>query len=191
MIKAIIFDCFGVLTKDLWHEFTMSLPADQAERARELNRAYDAALISKETFLQQVQEVTGRSSEAINQLLDVEVHKNTELLNYIRKLKPTYKIGLLSNVGTSWIRDTFLTDSELTLFDDMIFSFEVGITKPDPRIFDLTAQRLDARAEECVLVDDIDRYCAAARGIGMQTIVYNNFAQMRTALEQLLANTNN
>ena len=69
------------------------------------------------------------------------MHKNTELLDYIRTLKPTYKIGLLSNVSSNWIH-TFLTKPELDLFDDLVLSFEVGMTKHDARIFSLTSGRL-------------------------------------------------
>jgi epoxide hydrolase-like predicted phosphatase len=185
-IRAIIFDCFGVLTEDLWREFTASLPADEARQARELNHAYDAAMISKQEFLQQVYAVTGRHPDQVEALLDTETHKNIELLSYIDTLKPTYKIGMLSNIATPWIRDKFLTAAEQKLFDDMVFSFEVGMTKPDKKIFELACNRLQVLPAETIFVDDVDRNCEAAQELGMKSIIYTDFASMLRQLHTLL-----
>jgi putative hydrolase of the HAD superfamily len=191
MVKAIIFDNFGVLTADLWHEFTVSLPPEQAQPARDLNRAYGAGLITKSDFLKGVSKITRRAPKEIDQLMDRMVNKNFKLLDYIKTLKPQYKIGLLSNVATSWIRDVFLTKEEQKLFDNMVFSFEVGITKPDPRIFELACERLGVDPKEAVLVDDIEHYCTIARETGMQAIVYEDFTSMKQQLEKSLADSNN
>lgn len=187
MIKAIIFDCFGVLTTDTWRAFVDSLPLGvDIERARGLNRQYDAGLISKEEFLQQVFDTTGHHPKQIEEMLDSEITKNAPLLDYIRELKKNYKIGLLSNVATPWITDSFLTPEEIQLFDEMIFSFEVGITKPDPRIFQLAADKLGVSLKECVLVDDIERYCEAARATGMTAVTYQDLRQLKNDLATIL-----
>jgi putative hydrolase of the HAD superfamily len=89
-------------------------------------------------------------------LLGNEIVKNDVLLDYIRELKKSYKIGMLSNVANNWIRDYFLTEDEQALFDEMIMSFEVGMTKPDPRIFLLACDRLRVGPHEAVLVDDVE-----------------------------------
>ncbi len=188
MIKAIIFDCFGVLTTDTWRAFVDGLPPEaDAERARELNRQYDAGQLTKADFLQQVHDVTGQKPKYVDDMLDKETVKNEQLLAYIKTLKPNYKIGLLSNVATNWIRDYFLTTEEQALFDDMVFSFEIGITKPDDRIFKLAAERLGAEPAATIMVDDIERYCQAARGTGMQAVCYNDFQQFKTDLEKILS----
>src|SRR5947209_16125494 len=98
MTRAIIFDCFGVLTTDLWKEFVRSLPEDEREPARELNRAYDRGMLARTDFLREIKQVTGRQPHEVEKLLDDEIYKNTELLDYVRELKKDYKVGLLSNV---------------------------------------------------------------------------------------------
>lgn len=188
MIQAIIFDCFGVLTTDTWRAFTDSLPPGvDVDRARDLNRQYGAGLMSKKEFLRQVKEVTDQSPRLIEEVLDSEVAKNTVLLAYIRELKQTYKIGMLSNVATPWITDSFLTTDEQALFDEMIFSYEVGITKPDPRIFMLACERLRVGPHEAVMVDDIKSYCEAAKREGMHAIWYRDFKQFKQDLERILS----
>jgi epoxide hydrolase-like predicted phosphatase len=186
MVEAIIFDCFGVLTTDKWREFTATLPEGQHREARELNRAYGAGFIDKAEFRQAIRRLTGKLPEDIDTMLDNETAKNTGLLGYIARLKETYKIGLLSNVASNWIREQFLTPDEQGLFDDVIFSYEVGMTKPDPRIFALAAKRLGVEPAACILVDDVDSTCDSARQFGMQAVLYQNFPQAKADIQKLL-----
>jgi putative hydrolase of the HAD superfamily len=187
MIKAVIFDCFGVLTTDKWRAFLDSLPPEVNIRAAsDLNRAYNTGLIDAEQFKDELKKITGRLPEEPEDLLREDMVKNTILLEYIRSLKPAYKIGLLSNIASNWIRDSFLTEEEQGLFDTMVLSFEVGMTKPDPRIFTLATERLRVTPEEAVLIDDIDTYVEAAKAEGMQGIVYQDMEQAKTELEHLL-----
>lgn len=189
MIKAIIFDCFGVLTEDAWRAFCASLPPGEGlQKSKELNHQYDAGLITLKDFVDGVEQATGHESK---QIVDIIMHKefskNIILIDYIKSLKSHYKIGLISNIATNWVRDDFLSLEEQSLFDDMVLSFEVGTTKPDPRIYEMAANRLGVEPSECVFIDDIERYCQAAQAVGMNAIVYKDFNQMKTDLEALLA----
>jgi putative hydrolase of the HAD superfamily len=189
MIKAVIFDCFGVLTTDTWKEFTATLPQSQKASATSLNHAYGAGAMTKPEFLQAVQDLTGKQPKYVDNMLDNETAKNSELLAYIKELGKSYKIALLSNVATNWIRDYFLTAEEQAMFHTMVFSFEIGTTKPDPRMFQSVAERLKVSPGECVMVDDVERYCAAAENLGMKSICYQNFNQMKAELEKILADS--
>jgi HAD superfamily hydrolase (TIGR01493 family) len=188
MIKAIIFDCFGVLTTDNWKEFVAALPENDRQTARDLNRAHDAGMISKAEFLEKVHSLSGRSTEEIDQILyPGKIVKNTDLFRFIESQKPKYKIGILSNVGTNWIRESFLSAEDRQLFDDILLSYDVGLTKPDPEIFRLAAGRLGVELNECVLVDDMEFYGEKARELGMKYVVYKDFPQARNELETVLA----
>lgn len=187
MIKAILFDCFGVLTTDTWRAFCDSLPEDvDIQAARDLNRAYGAGMITRQEFMDSVRDVTGRQPQEVETLLSSEITKNTALLEYIRELKPHYAIGMISNIASNWIRESFLTADEQDLFEEMIFSFEVGMTKPDPRIFMLACERLRVGPHEAVMIDDIESYIEAAKGEGLEGIVYQNLPQLKEELGILL-----
>lgn len=189
MIKAIIFDCFGVLTEDAWRAFCASLPPGEGlQKAKELNHRYDAGLINLKDFVLGVEQATGHESKQVEDIImHKEFSKNIVLIDYIKGLKGRYKIGLISNIATNWVRDDFLTPEEQSYFDDMVFSFEVGTTKPDPRIYEVAADRLGVEPSKCVFIDDIERYTQAAQAVGMSAIVYSDFNQMKTDLEALLA----
>jgi putative hydrolase of the HAD superfamily len=192
VIKAIIFDCFGVLTADNWHAFTESLPEGIKQKARDLNHQYDSGELTYDEFVNSVRNVTGRPKSEIQQSLQTGTAKNLGLLSYIQELrKHGHKIGLISNVAHDWIRQEFLTAKEQQLFDAMTMSYEEGVTKPHPNMYQTTLKKLDVKPQEAIFIDDIQRYCEAARGMGMQAVVYQNFEQMKTELEELLANTEN
>lgn len=186
MTKAIIFDCFGVLTGDRWKEFVATLPENQKKPASDLMRLLDSAVIGPKEFHNKVIELTGHAPARVEDIFNVEMHKNSELLDYIHHLKKHYKTGLLSNISTNWIRDTFLTDHEIRLFDDILMSYEVGAAKPDPRIFELAAGRIGEKPQDCVLIDDSMANVKGAEAVGMQAILYQNFIQMKKDLEEIL-----
>ena len=52
-------------------------------------------------------------------------------------------------------------------FDALVFSGEVGIAKPDPAVFLLTAERLGLPASACAMVDDSRRNVDGAVAAGM------------------------
>lgn len=190
MIKTIIFDCYGVLTTDRWRLFIDSLPpGPEVEKARDAHHQYDAGLITEAECVQRIFEHTGKRFSETPKATD-DVTKNQPLFDYIRELKQTYKIGMISNVADNWIRDTFLTEDEQKLFDAMIFSYEFGITKPDLDIYKIALKRLGANAQESVFIDDIERFARAATKLGMKGIVYQNFHQLKRELESLLTDPN-
>lgn len=74
------------------------------------------------------------------------------------------KTALLSN---SWGEGGYVREDFPELFDAVVISGEVGMRKPEPRIFLHTAELLDLDPAECVFVDDLERNVAAAVGCGM------------------------
>lgn len=190
MVKAIIFDCFGVLTTDIWLAFCDTLPgqADLAQ-ASALNKAYDQGIISHEAFQKGVEAATGSTPPDLDSMSSTDMVKNTMLIDLIRELKTEYKIGLMSNISSDWITSEFLSPSEIELFDTMVLSYEVGMTKPDPRMYMLACERLRVSPREALMVDDRELYVEGARAEGMSGIVYEDLRSFKAQLNELL-NTN-
>ncbi len=192
MIKAIIFDCFGVLCLDGWLPFKekhFGKGTDLFRKATESNKRADTGLISYETFLKEVAQLANIPfSEAKKQIENNPA--NEELFAYISSiLKPKYKIGILSNAAENWLNELF-TAEHLGLFDATALSFELGFIKPDKRAYIEIAQRLGLELEQCIFVDDQERYCLGAREAGMKAIVYKDFESLKAELEKLLTYTN-
>ena len=97
---------------------------------------------------------------------------NWRLLEYIRSLRPRYRVGLLSNAWDD-LRQTMHQRWNIDgLFDELIISAEVKMVKPDPRIFQLAVDRLKVQPKEAVFVDDIMENVEAARALGLVGIQY-------------------
>lgn len=137
-------------------------------------------------FLEGVTKLTNKSKDYIAEVVSSGNSKNTKLLRYISELKKHYKIGLLSNISSDWIKREFLTQSEAELFDDMIFSYQIRLVKPDPRVYKLTAGRLGEPTSKCLMVDDSMQNCQGATLVGMEAIHYRTFNEFRAEVEAIL-----
>lgn len=191
MITTIIFDCFGVLTDDLWKEFVLSLPESQRREARRLNHQLDSGNLAHHEFYQAIHQLTGRQPEAVEDIITSDMQKNVALFHYIEELSQNYTLGILSNISTDWVTTTFLTPREAALFTDMVFSYDIEVTKPDRRAYIITAERLNAQPDECVFIDDSPVNCEGAEAVGMKAIAYDNFTHFKQRLESILATNSN
>lgn len=121
------------------------------------------------------------------EVLEHNGEPNEPLLAYIRtKLKPSHKIGVISNSTADWFYE-ILSKEDVELFDDVVLSHRAGVAKPEPAIYHRSLENLGVRAEEAVFIDDIEAFCDAARSVGMQAIKYRDFNQFISELEQILA----
>jgi HAD superfamily hydrolase (TIGR01509 family) len=95
------------------------------------------------------------------------------------------RTALLSN---SWGPAGYPRHDFPELFDAVVISGEVGMRKPEPRIFRHAAALLDVEPEHCVFVDDVEANVKAAIGCGMTGVHHTEPALTRQRLTELFAN---
>jgi len=188
MIKAVVFDCFGVLAHDGWLPFRTVHFADDEQKfieATDLNKRSNAGMIEYGDFLRQIGELAGMTAvEARREIEDNPADAN--LFSYIREtLKPRYKIGLLSNASDYHLDDIF-TVEQVGLFDEIVLSYQVGAIKPDAAMYEAIATKLDVLPEECLFIDDQPRFVDAAQRVGMQAFVFEDTATTIRKIEELI-----
>lgn len=194
-IKAIVFDIGGVLeiTPNLgideqWEKKLSLKSGELYERLREVWKGGSVGTIS----LQQVHEDIGRLMKwdemQVNAYMD-DVWKeylgtlNVELADYFRSLRPKYKTAIISNsfVGA---REKEAEHYQFdTICDFIIYSHEVGLSKPDPRIFVLACERLGLQPNEIIFVDDHADIYASAVEMGMHCFEFKDNAQIIAEIE--------
>lgn len=189
MIRAVIFDCFGVLYLDPsrhFYETRIARYDELHDKLLELNAQADYGLISGVEHHQAVSDLSGISVGEIEKALNGSHKCNRQLVAYSQQLRLQYKIGLLSNSSLQGMETFFDYKERRHLFDASLLSAEIGLTKPHPEVFREIANRLGVVPSECVMIDDVDDNCAGADAAGMQAIHYRTNAQTRRELEQLL-----
>ena len=190
MIKAILFDCFGVLTESKWEGFVAEINPSKAPSAHDLHTAFNLGFITYNDFAEGLIELTGIERSTIDTIFKNRQNygKNTRLLELIKELHLKYKTGVISNVGSNWIREDFLTSDEIALFDDFVLSYEVQLGKPNPEIYRMALDHLNVEPHQAVFIDDNSSYCKAAEELGMRAILYKDFIQFKRELDGILAN---
>ncbi|MDO4901986.1 MAG: HAD-IA family hydrolase [bacterium] len=117
---------------------------------------------------------------------------NHHLLEFLKQKRHNgSKIAIISNVAQYQFEKEFwsrLTDLEQGIFDQIILSGNEGVSKPNPKIFQIALERLSEIPENCVLVDDSPTNVEVARRLGMGGIIYQNFNQFEQEMEELCQN---
>jgi len=181
MVKAIIFDCFGVLLGNAYKTHLAEVEQTDPEKAKEIkaiNHAADLGILSSDESAKYISSLFNMDVEDfLEEQKSVEV-PNAELLNYIAKLKQNYKIGLLSNISSRDRLSIRFVNGELeSHFDTIVSSGDEGYVKPQPEIYEIAATRLGVSPLECLFIDDIAEFCEGAKAVGMQSIQFLNNKQ--------------
>lgn len=89
---------------------------------------------------------------------------------------------------TNWSAETFPISRTrfdfLDWFEDIVVSGEVGMIKPDPRIFQLAIARNRLEPQRTLFVDDSVANVEAARGVGLHAVHFCDAASLRDDLER-------
>lgn len=189
-IKAIIFDCFGVLYPDTYwtmaHEFLGDSLEQNRAKLHDLVNQVDMGYITRDDLWEQFGELVGQTKEEVYTRLEEFSGLDKRLLAFIDEHKATHKIGMISNVGKGFIERMFVAKPANEYFDSIILSSDVGLVKPDVRIYELAALKLGVKPEECVFIDDLVKNAEGARQAGMKAITYKNYGQFMREIETII-----
>ncbi len=191
MIKAIVFDCFGVLIGrgfNATYRLAGGDPIQDRHYIDDLLGAANAGVITVQDMVDSLCEKLHISADAWYEVIAQAELPDKQLLEYIKSLKATHKVAILSNANKGTLQSLF-SPEQLDIFDAVVVSAEVGMVKPDERIYELAAERLNVEPSECLFTDDSDAYCQGARATGMQAIHYKDFLQFKNDLEFILDHT--
>lgn len=109
-----------------------------------------------------------------------------ELIDFLRQQRKVSKTGLISNAW-SGLRPWIVSQGFADAFDYLTISAEIGIVKPDPRIYQHALQALGVAPQAAVFVDDMLENVLAARALGMHGIHFQTAPQALAEMQALLA----
>lgn len=189
MIKAIIFDCFGVIITDALQALTDELSTSDPSavgRVKQIVRTMNKGIGDPEKARQDLAAAFGITKDELVKKVAAGEVKDTVVLSYAKQLRKVYKTAMLSNIPGDSLRRRFEEGELEQYFDAVVASGDIGHAKPEPLAYEHVAEQLGVDPSECVFIDDREGYVVAARDVGMQGIVYEDFNQMKRELEQML-----
>lgn len=120
--------------------------------------------------------------------------KNKKLLKFSKKLRKDYYVGILSDQAPV-SKKVFLEKINMEKFNPVVISCDIGMRKPEKKIYKYLKKELDNLAEknsdkikysEIVFIDNRDWNLKPARELGMQTVLFKNNKQTIQELKELL-----
>lgn len=188
MIKAIIFDCFGVVISDDFDDAYRAAGGDPDKDHKFIARTHHDSNSGKiPSSLAVFAKHLGISEEEWYHIVNGGRVINQPLLDYAAGLKQSYKVAMLSNIGSAGVERFFEPGFLERYFELIVESGKIGYAKPEAQAFEYVADGLGVRLDECVMIDDREDYIMGAQGVGMETVLYKNLAQLKTELGKILA----
>ena len=206
-VEAIISDFGGVLTSPLLDSFAafqnssgISLPqlgiAIASIAARDgANPLFEleTGRLSEARFLrvlgEQLSDQLGRPVElhGFGERYFDNLHPNQPMIDYMRRLRERgYRMAICTNNVREWEplwRAKLPVDE---IFDVVVDSAFVGSRKPEPRIYEITLERLEVEPSAALMIDDVEDNCLAARELGIEAVWFRSTDQAVADVEASL-----
>jgi HAD superfamily hydrolase (TIGR01509 family) len=109
---------------------------------------------------------------------------NEGTLDLVQELSQRYDAYYLSDNVAERVEAVERRYRFLRLFKGGVFSHEVGVRKPDQRIYQLLLDKAQVDAGQVIFVDDKDWALVPAGQLGMKTVLFRNSEQVRRELRR-------
>jgi putative hydrolase of the HAD superfamily len=177
VIKAVIFDFFGVLVGKGFEYTYRNAGGDPVKDhlfIEDMLGQSNLGMINENEFNVSMSSRLNIDLDKWLKAVKQAEQADDDLLDYIVELRKSYKTAILSNSNRGVVREKVGHDRLEQCFDLIVVSAEVGLVKPDAAIYDLTAEKLGVQDKECVFIDDRKPFTEAANLVGMTSILYQD-----------------
>ena len=196
MIKAVCFDLDGVFFTD--HSFTkFKCNVEKfTNHAPLIDEVFHGTMMSEfkinnineATFWDYVRETlkVTLTNEEFFRMLRKSYSVNHDIKNFACEIKEAgYKTCLCSNNFVTRIRELEKEFSFLKHFDVKVFSYDIGVLKPNINIFHALVGQCGVDASEIVYADDSESKLTGAEELGINTFIFEDINQFKYHLASL------
>lgn len=197
MIKNIVFDISNVLAPFRFQEYLIEKGFD-AETIKRIYKAsvmtpywdeFERGKLSQEEVMKAFISCDPQIGDELHKAFDsvsgiMGTYDYTE--EWINTLKAAgFNVYGITNFTPAGYEQCYDSISFIEKFDGTIFSFQEGIIKPEPEIYQLLIDRYNLRAEECVFIDDTEKNVLSAEKMGFHGIVFKGYESALSQLKEL------
>lgn len=200
MIKHLIFDFGGVFLylegeKRAVHYNLHKFLDMPEEKAVEIWKEHkEKLLLGQETpkeFLVRMNALLGTSHdpdvahESWLNMNKIENHQiNWDLVEYVEGLSKKYQVHMLTNnIDLNNKPKAYVSATKF--FQNIFQSWEMGHKKPNKEAYLHVLEKINAKSEECLFVDDIQANVDGANNLGVKGVLYTNLEQLKKDFTEL------
>ena len=198
MINTVIFDVGNVLIDFDWENFIERLFPGQYDLIAKLNEdvwgggrwdRLDAGDAPEKVFASIINHDPEHEQELRKVFANVgdTLKKRAETPIWLKDIKSRgYRVLYLSNYSHYVMELNPGVLDFLPLMDGGVFSCDVKLIKPDPKIYECIAEKYNLEPSECVFIDDLEKNVQAAKDFGFHGIQFGTLKQTQRDLNLLL-----
>ena len=190
MEKVILFDFFGVISSEVSPIFFKRYFNEKEAKIvkEEIMSKGDKGELSEEEIYDLIAKRVNETPLKVKEDFKELIHINYELVNYIKELKKEYRIYLLSNAVSSFLRRILKENNLYELFNEVYISGEIKLIKPYKEYFNYVIEKENLDSSMCIMIDDNKKNIEGAISCNLNGIVFTNNKDLKEKLDIFLKN---
>lgn len=190
MEKVILFDFFGVISSEVSPIFFKRYFNEEEAKIvkEEIMSKGDKGELNEEEIYDLIAKRVNETPLKVKEDFKELIHINYELVNYIKELKKEYRIYLLSNAVSSFLRRILKENNLYELFNEVYISGEIKLIKPYKEYFNYVIEKENLDSSMCIMIDDNKKNIEGAISCNLNGIVFTNNKDLKEKLDIFLKN---
>jgi putative hydrolase of the HAD superfamily len=197
--KGLILDFGGVVTTDFYgalNAFSARAGLDSGAFVRALREipegrkalaAVECGQMSQRDFEVTMGRLLGLDDNGLLERALADLRPRLEVIDLTRRARAEgVRVAALSNSWGTGDYDPYAGWELDQMFDAVVISDRVGLRKPSPEIYELTAAKIGLSPSECLFVDDTEHNLPVARDLGMGTLFFTGANGEIAEIERLI-----
>ena len=186
--KVILFDFFGVISSEVSPIFFKRYFNEEDAKIvkEEIMSKGDKGELNEEEIYNLIAKRVNETPLKVKEDFKELIHINYELVNYIKELKKEYRIYLLSNAVSSFLRRILKENNLYELFNEVYISGEIKLIKPYKEYFNYVIEKEDLDPSMCIMIDDNKKNIEGAISCNLNGIVFTNNKDLKEKLDIFL-----
>lgn len=195
MIKVIAFDFGGVLGSDAdeWNTTFKKVLDKSGLTVSEMfniwEKYWPTLKLGKGNIMDywvEAAKKNGVTPKTLREIYNQSIRIDNDVLKIAKSLKRKYKLIILSNDTKDWMDAKIKRFKFDKIFDKVYSSANLGISKPNRKIFDYVLRDLKIKPQELIFIDNQENNYEAARDMEINTILFKSSIQLKKELSSLL-----
>ena len=186
--KVILFDFFGVISSEVSPIFFKRYFNEEAAKIvkEEIMSKGDNGELNEEEIYELIASRMNMTPLKIKEDFNDLIKINFELVEYIKELKKEYRVYLLSNAMSSFLRRILDKYNLYELFNGVYISSEIRLIKPYEEFFNYVINKENIDPSNAVMIDDNKKNIDGALSCNLNGIVYTDVKDLKEKLTYFL-----